>query len=188
LAVQPLSTDHRASYDVANYVDAARWYALWTHSHCEPLVRDQLTAKGFDAFLPMVHTWSLHARARRLVRVPLFPGYLFVRHAIDKSSYVEIMKTRGVVRVLGERWDRPAIIPDAEIESIQRALDTDVPVLPHAYLQEGQRVRITAGPLADVEGILVHSKPNKGLVVLSVNLLQRSVAVEVDCTTVLPVA
>lgn len=168
-------------------VDTPRWYALWTHSHCEPLVCEQLIAKGFEAFLPTIHTWSRHGRSRRLIRVPLFPGYLFVRHRMDKRSYIEIQKTRGLARILGERWDRPAIIADAEIEAVQRALDTDLPVLPHPYLREGQRVRITDGPLAGVEGILVQSKPNKGLLVLSVNLLQRSVAVEVECTVVIPI-
>ena len=118
----------------------------------------------------------------------MFPGYLFLHHALDKNSYVEILKTRGLARILGERWDRPAIVADAEIEAIQRVQNTELPVLPHPYLHEGQRMRITEGPLVDMEGILVHCKPNKGLLVLSVDLLQRSVAVEVDCTRVAPVS
>ena len=71
---------------------------------------------------------------------------------------------------------------------MQRLLDTMLPVVAHPYLQEGQRVRIVEGPLADVEGILVHGKPSKGLLVVSVHLLQRSVAVEIDCTLVVPAA
>jgi transcription antitermination factor NusG len=160
--------------------------ALWTHSHFEQLVYDQLIAKSFDAFLPMTPLWSRRGGSRRLVRTPMFPGYLFVRHAIDKTSYIEIMKTNGLVRILGERWDRPAIVADDEIEAVKHVLDAGLPVMPHAYVGEGHRVRITHGPLAGVEGILVQSHPHKGLLVVSVELLQRSVAVEVDCTVVVP--
>jgi transcriptional antiterminator NusG len=166
----------------------AQWVALWTHANCEQLVHAQLLAKQFDSFLPMISMWSRRGGARHLIQVPMFPGYLFVRYRLDKSSCIEILKTRGLTRILGERWDRPAIVADAEIEAVQRVLETKLPVLSHPYLLEGQRVRIVEGALTDVEGILVHSKPSKGLLVLSVHLLQRSVAVEVDCTRVVPVS
>jgi transcription termination/antitermination protein NusG len=116
----------------------------------------------------------------------MFPGYLFLRRAMDKASYIAVRKARGLVSVLGERWDRLAVIPDREIDAIQAVQQARLPVLPHVFLREGQRVRITRGPLEDVEGILVRQKPNSGLLVLSVNLLQQSVAVEVDCTCVVP--
>jgi transcription termination/antitermination protein NusG len=160
------------------------WYALYTRSHCEQLVYDQLTANGFHIFLPRIGVWSQRASRRHLISVPMFPGYLFLRHAIEKTSYIEIRKARGLVRILGERWDRLSVIPDAEIEAIQTTLNASLPVMPHPYLQEGQRVRITEGPLRGVEGILVQSKPTKGLLILSVELLQRSVAVEIDCSVV----
>jgi len=165
----------------------AQWFAIWTHSHCEQLVHDQLSAKGFCPFLPTVRTWSRRTGARRLIAVPMFPGYLFIHHAVEKASYIEILKTKGIVQILGERWDRLSPVADAEIEALRRVVDTNVAVLPHPYLREGQRVRITDGPLAGVEGILVRSRPKHGLLVLSVNLLHQSVAVEVDCTTVVPV-
>jgi transcription antitermination factor NusG len=88
------------------------------------------------------------------------------------------------VRILGEQSDRLAVVPDEEVGAIQQVLDGRMPVIPHPYLREGQRVRITRGPLAGIEGILVQIKPNKGVLVLSVELLQRSVAVAVDCTLV----
>ena len=163
------------------------WYALWTNSHCEQLVHDQLRARGFDPFLPRVEVWSRRGGERRVVAAPLFPGYLFLRHAaMSKASYIEICKARGLVRVLGERWDRLEVVPDAEVDGIRRVLEARVPVMPHPYLRDGERVRILRGPLADVEGLLVHTKPHKGLVVLRVALLQRSVAVEMDCTLVAP--
>jgi transcription termination/antitermination protein NusG len=166
---------------------AAQWYALWTRSHCERLVLDQLAATGFDVFLPTIDIWSRRAGVRRRISVPMFPSYLFLRRAMDKASYISVLKARGLVRVLGESWDRLDVIPDREIEAIQAVQQAHLPVLPHVFLREGQRVRITEGPLADVEGILVRQKPNSGLLVLSVNLLQQSVAVEVDCTYVVPV-
>jgi len=166
---------------------AIHWYALWTRSHCEQLVYEQLTAKGFHAFLPKINVWSRRNGLRRFVCTPMFSSYLFLRHAIDKTSYIEVRKVQGLVGILGERWDRLAVVPEPEIDAIQTMMRSPLPVLPHPYLREGQRVRITHGPLADVEGILERIKPNKGRFVLSVDLLRQSVAVELDCTLVMPV-
>jgi transcription antitermination factor NusG len=160
------------------------WYALYTRSHCEQLVFDQLVAKNFELLLPRINVWSHRAGKRHRLSVPMFPGYLFLRHAIDKSSYIDVCKARGLVRILGERWDRLGIVPDKEVEAIQSVLNTALPVIPYPYLREGQRVRITRGPLRGLEGVLVQSKPAKGLLILSVDLLQRSVAVEVDSSVV----
>jgi transcription antitermination factor NusG len=114
----------------------------------------------------------------------MFPGYLFVKHPMDKVSCAEIMKTRGIVRILGERWDRLSTIPEGEIEAVRRIADADLPVLPYPYLKEGQRMRILRGPLGGVEGIFVRGEPHNGLLVLTVELLHRSVAVKIDCTLV----
>jgi len=160
------------------------WHVLWTHSHFEQLVYDQLASKGFELFLPTIETWSRRGSVQRRSRVPMFRGYLFLHHAMDKVSYLEVRKTRGLVRVLGERWDRLDVVPDRNIEGIQKLIEAHQPILPHPYLWEGQRVRITRGPLADVEGVLVRMNPHKGLLVISVDLLRRSVAVRVDCTMV----
>jgi transcription termination/antitermination protein NusG len=162
------------------------WYALWTHSHCEQLVHDQLEAQGFHPFLPTVDVWSRRRGARRLVKSPMFPGYLFLRHRMDKESYVRLSSTRGLARVLGERWDRLAVIPDSEMNPVRVAAAADCPIMPFPYLREGQRARVVHGPLTGLEGILVESRPDRGLLVLSVHLLQRSVATSVDATTVVP--
>ena len=165
----------------------AEWYAIWTHSHCEQLVHDQLADKGYRTLLPTIRAWSRRAGKRRLIPLPMFPGYLFVHCEMNKTTYVDVLRTRGVVRILGERWDRLASVPDAEIDALQRLLASDAAILPHPYLYEGQRVRITEGVLAGIEGLLVRSRPNRGLLVLSVDLLHQSVAVEIDCTAVTPV-
>jgi transcription termination/antitermination protein NusG len=157
-----------------------QWYALWTHSHCEQLVRNQLDARGFELFLPTVGVWSRRAGAKHRVRQPLFPGYLFLRDQLCGPRYVELLKARGLVGVLGGRNGGPDHIQDSEIDAIRSLVRSDLPVSPYPYLRTGQRVRITEGPLADVEGILVNRRDAKGLLVLSVHLFQRSVAVEVD--------
>lgn len=159
------------------------WYALWTNSHCEHRVHDQLTGLGMRSFLPRIDVWSKRRGVRHLVKIPMFAGYLFVRHPMDKSGYLAVRKLRGVVGVLGERWDRLSSIPDEEIEAI-RAVAEHPDVRPFPYLKEGQRARVASGPLAGLEGILVEAKPRRGLLVLSVHLLQRSVAVVVDGTDV----
>jgi transcription termination/antitermination protein NusG len=160
------------------------WYAVWTRSNCEHLVMEQLAAKAFTSFLP-----EMAVRARRdgkvgVVRLPIFPGYLFVRGAMDKSSYLEILKARGVVRILDGGWSRLTPIPVDEVDAIQRLVHSGVPLFPHAYFHEGDRVRVVEGPLVGIEGLFVREQPNKGRLVLSINLLQASVAVEVDATSV----
>ena len=128
--------------------------------------------------------WIKRVGGRCRVDAPLFPSYIFIRHPMDKASHVEILKARGVVRVLGDRWDRLASIPADEIEAIHRVVQSGSPLFRYPMLQAGDRVRIASGPLEGVEGVFVKGRPRRGLLVVSVNLLQRSVAVEVDCTQV----
>jgi transcription antitermination factor NusG len=140
----------------------AHWYALYTHSRCEPLVYNQHATKGFCVFLPKLEMWSRRAGQQHLISIPMFPSYLFLRHTMDKLGYIEVRKARGLVRILGERWDRLSAVPDVELAAMQQVVRSRLPALPYPYLQEGQRVRMTPGTLAGVEGILVHSKPGKG--------------------------
>jgi len=175
----------------AHLFDAPRatlgWHVLWTRSNFERLVAEDLTAKGYEVFLPMVPQWSRDARGgQRPAVVPMFRGYLFLHHAVGKHEYIDICKTKGLVSILGARWDRLAYVPDREVETIKLAVESRLPAAPYPFLEEGDRVRLTRGSLAGAEGILVRSEPEKGLFVISVNLLRRSVAVEVDCTQVVP--
>ena len=164
-----------------------RWFVLWTRSHCEQLVHEQLATKGLHPFLPTIEVWSRRAGLRRRIRIPMFPGYLFLYDVLDKHIDVEVRKARGLVGILGHGWDRRAVVPAHEVEAIRQVVDTRVAARPHPYLKEGQRVRIIRGPLTDVEGVLLRVKDTKGLLILSVDMLQRSVAVEVDCTQAVPV-
>jgi transcription termination/antitermination protein NusG len=160
------------------------WYAVWTRSNCERLVMEQLAAKTFTSFLPEMAVWARRDGKSRVVQAPIFPGYLFVRHAMDKTSYVEILKARGVVRILDGGWTRLTPIPVEEVDGIQRLVQCGVPLVPHAYFNQGDRVRVVEGPLVGLEGLFVREQANKGRLVLSINLLQASVAVEVDAACV----
>jgi transcription antitermination factor NusG len=114
----------------------------------------------------------------------MFAGYLFLHDTLDKDGYLEVRKSRGLGAVLGQRWDRLATIPDHKIAAIERLQNSNLTVVPHPYLREGKRVRVIRGPLEGVEGILMQLKPTKGRLVISIDLLQRSVAAEIDCSAV----
>jgi transcription antitermination factor NusG len=183
LAVDASTTVH-AEHGTDPGIVPEQWYAIWTRSHFEHLVAEQLAAKGFSPFLPEMGVWSKRLRTSRVV--PMFPGYLFLHHAMEKASYIEILKARGVVRVLEGGWNRLTPIAHDEIEGIRRVVNAGVPVSPHPYFQEGDRVRVTDGPLEGLEGIFVRDKRNKGRLVVSIKLLQTSIAVEVESEMVAP--
>jgi len=169
-------------YDLADVAGdgTLAWYAIWTRSHCERLVAQQLIAKGFQPFLPEMAVRSRKPEPAPIVQRPMFPGYLFLKHTMEKRSYVEILKARGVVRILEGGWNRLTPIADEEISSIERVIESGAPVLSHPYFNQGDRVRVVEGPLAGLEGLFVRDKKNRGRLVVSVNLLQTSVAIEVD--------
>ena len=156
------------------------WYAIWLRSHYEHTVERQLSAKGFHTFLPEITTWSKTGGPKRSIRTPMFPGYLFVRDALDKDRYIAMLKVRGIVRILEDGWSRLTPVPAGDIDAIQQLAQADVLVSPHAHLQQGVRVRVLQGPLTGLEGIFVQDRPSKGRLVVSVNMLGRSVAVDMD--------
>ncbi|HEX5314944.1 MAG TPA: transcription termination/antitermination NusG family protein [Gammaproteobacteria bacterium] len=163
-----------------------QWHVLWAKSNCERSVQEQLAAKGYEVLLPTVQKWSRSSRVQRLRCAPLFPGYLFLRRAIDRRSYLDISRARGLVRILGAGWEHPACVPEREMEAICRLQHSELPRLPYTYLNEGERVRITRGPLVNATGIFLRTDSVKGLLILSVDLLSRSVAVRVNCSHVVP--
>jgi transcription antitermination factor NusG len=159
---------------------SAAWYAIWTRSHCERLVAQQLLAKGFQPFLPEMAMRPRKPETTPIVQRPMFPGYLFLKHSMEKRSYIEILKARGVVRILEGGWNRLTPIADEEMTAIERVVESGTPVLSHPYFQQGDHVRVVEGPLAGLHGLFVRDKNNRGRLVVSVKLLQTSVAIEVD--------
>lgn len=156
------------------------WHVLYTRSHCEQQVYTALSRKAFDLFLPQADIWRQRRGKRLKIQVPLFPGYLFLRGPIDKASYFEVLRIPGTVRLLGESWDRLAVVPDGEILSVQRMVMSEEPLCPFPNPKVGERVRVKDGPLEGIEGLLVEIDRRRSLFVVTFELLQRSVAIRID--------
>jgi transcription antitermination factor NusG len=156
-----------------------RWYAAYTRSRHEKSVADMLQRKQINTFLPIYETMRRWRNGDHRVQLPLFPGYAFVHIAL--RDRLDVLKVPGVVRLVG--FDgMPTALEDEEVESLRQALSAGVKAAPHPYLTVGRRVRITSGPLASQEGILVRRKGSLR-VVLSVDLIQRSILVDVDASS-----
>jgi transcription termination/antitermination protein NusG len=149
------------------------WYGIRTRSNHEKVAAIVLRGKGYEPYLPVYHR---RTDAVNKSEHPLFPGYVFCRFDVKKR--LPILMTTGVISVLGFGRE-PVAIPDEEIEAVRAVLYSGLPAEPCAYLQEGQRVRVTRGSLDGVEGILLKKK-NHFRMVISVTMLQRSISVEVD--------
>jgi len=161
------------------------WYAVQTRSRFEKAVGAELSAWGIEHFLATfqdVHQWK---DRKKVVEVPLFSGYIFVRLQDTESARLQVLKTNGIVRILGTGGQIEQV-PDFEIESIRQLLGSGKQCYPHPFVREGSWVRMRRGPLAGVEGRLIRVKSQTRLV-LSVQLLSQSVATEVDAWDVVPI-
>jgi transcription antitermination factor NusG len=158
------------------------WWALYTRHQHEHAVAHMLTAKGFDVFLPVYDSVRRWKDRRKVLSLPLFPCYVFVRG--EHGCRLQILTTPGIHMILshGETF---AAIPETEIQAIRRTVESYFRVEPHPFLRCGDRVRVTRGSLQGIEGILVRNKNNFRLV-LSVEMLAQSVGVEVDAADVEP--
>lgn len=160
------------------------WWALYTRHQHEKTVAELLSAKGFEVFLPLYESQRRWKDRIKTLSLPLFPCYLFVRGGLNRRT--QVVTTPGVHMILSN-GDHAAIIPETEIEAIRRTVEGPFRVEPHPFLRCGERVRVKRGTLEGVEGILVRKK-NLCRLVLSVDMLERSVGVEVDASDVEPVA
>ena len=152
-----------------------QWFAAYTASRHEKLVSAQLAERKVESFLPLyrtVHRWKNRTQAQ--LELPLFPSYVFVR--ISPCERGAILQVPGVLSLVGSKKEAWAL-PDFEIEALRAGLDQRNPE-PHSFLIAGDRVRITAGPLEGMEGILVQKK-NSFRVVLTLDHIMKSVSVEV---------
>ncbi len=162
--------------------NSSTWWALYTRHQHEKVVAEMLSAKGFEVFLPLYESTRRWKDRRKILSLPLFPCYLFLRGGLDRK--LQVLTTPGIHMIL-YRGQHVAIIPEQEIEAIQRAVEGPFRVEPHPFLKCGSRVRVTRGALEGVEGILVRKK-NLFRLVLSVEMLAQSVAVEVHAADVEP--
>jgi transcription antitermination factor NusG len=154
----------------------ASWYALQVRSRKEGYVASQIQGQGLECLLPTYKSIRKWSDRMKEIEQPLFPGYLFCR--FDFQNRRPVITTPGVLQIVG--YGRTAVsVSDEEIQALQLAVASEMPKQPWPYLEVGQRVRVNYGTLSGLEGILVNVKGNHR-VVLSVTLLQRSVAMEVE--------
>jgi transcription antitermination factor NusG len=158
------------------------WNVLYTRHQHEKLVAESLAGNGFEVFLPTYKTIRQWTDRKKQLSLPLFPCYVFVRSTFER--HLRLLTTPGVHFVVMFAG-RPAAIPDWEMDALRKAVESKLRVEPHPFLQCGDWVRVTSGPLTDVEGILLRKKGSLRLI-LSAELLGKSIAVEIDAFSVKP--
>lgn len=162
---------------------ASDWFAVWTRSRHEQVVRAELERKGIQTFLPTLTRWSRWKDRKKKIDWPLFPGYCFAR--FDPADSLPVLKCSGVVNIVSFEG-RPAAIPDYELDSIRLLLGTDLQFDPCPLVREGMMVEVVHGPLTGVIGRLLRKDPAHARLVLSVDLINQAVSVEVDAADVKP--
>ena len=158
--------------------DMAKWYAIHTRSRFEQKVYDGIHGKNIEIFLPRVQVMSRRKDRRKKILIPLLPGYIFVHTDLHVEEYLEILKTVGVVRLVGVKG-KPVPARDEEISSLMILDGTDRIVHNREFMKKGDMVTIMEGPLKGLVGFYLRHKGEKDKVVVSVELLHRSLAVEV---------
>jgi transcription antitermination factor NusG len=162
--------------------EASAWYALYTKHQHEKSAADILCLKGFETIAPMYrakHRWK--DRTKELL-LPVFPCYVFVRSTMQRK--LDILRTPGVFWMVSSAG-QPCIVPEDDMELVRQVSASPIPVEPYPYLRTGEHVRVCSGPFAGHKGILTRIK-NSLRVVLSVELLQKSVALELDASLLEP--
>lgn len=157
-------------------VASSPWYALYTKHQHEKTVAQILTIKGFETLLPLYQTARRWKDRTKLLSLPLFPCYVFVKGGLGRR--LDILTTPGIHALVSYAGE-PAAIPTADIEAIRRAVESGSSVEPHPLLKCGERVRVKSGPLQGIQGILVRKK-NSYRLVLSVEMLGKAASVEID--------
>lgn len=158
------------------------WFALKVRAKSEALVGGCLENKGYPVFLPSYFECRKYSDRIAKVSAALFPGYLFCQ--LDPSRRLPVLTTPGVERIVGF-GGVPHPVPDSELEAVRRVLEAGSQAIPWPYLATGHRVRIEYGALQGVEGLVVRIRGEERLV-LSVNLLQRSICVDIDRSWIRP--
>jgi transcription antitermination factor NusG len=160
------------------------WYALTVKHQHETAVRLALEFKGFEALAPTYRARRRWSDRVKEIDLPLFAGYVFCRFAFTER--INVMDAPGVAKVV-EFGGTPAEISEAEIAAVRAVMDSKLPVRPWPYLKLGDRVRVERGPLRGVEGTLLREERDRLQLVIGIEMLQRSVAVEMEADMVTPV-
>ena len=169
--------------DVVVAAAQTHWYAVYTRANVEKRVAQQFAGHAVEHFLPQYESVRRWKDRRVRLQMPLFPGYLFVHLALQDRLH--ILQVPGVVRLVGFEGG-PTPIPEKDLERVRVLLGEGWRAEPHPYLKTGRRARVVCGPLAGMEGIVMQRR-NRSRLVLSFELLQRSIAIEVEQTDLVPV-
>jgi transcription antitermination factor NusG len=164
-----------------------RWYAVHTRSRHEKKVDTMLRGKVAESFLPLVEVQSRRRDRRKFYQKVLIPGYLFINDRLTPDLHLEVLKTPGVVKVLKHKIgseDIPCPIPDEQIDSLKILLASRAEITPFTYLQVGERVEVVSGPFMGAVGELVRLEPNRNRLVVTIDIVNQSVAVEIDVADV----
>ena len=159
--------------------EKSKWYAVHTRSRFEQKVHDGISGKSIEVFLPRVQVMSRRKDRRKKILIPLIPGYVFVRTDMNAEEHLNILKTVGVVRMVGF-MGKPVPAKDEEISSLMILDGTDRTVQNRAFMNKGDRVMIMEGPLKGLIGFYLGHKSQGDKVVVSVELLQRSLEVSIE--------
>lgn len=178
-------TDERTTATPQGELEAPAWFAVQTRPRHEKKVSAELQEKGVSAFLPLVSSTRQWSDRRRVVEMPLFAQYVFVRIAQTLQTRVSVLRTNGVTNFVGTRG-LGVPIPDEQIERVQAVVTHGIPATPHAFLNVGKRIRIRGGALDGLQGILTAVNGDQTLVV-SVELIQRSIAIRIAGFSIEPV-
>ena len=151
-----------------------KWFAVYTRCHHEEKVVRYLNHQKFSTLFPKRQIYSRRRDRRKLITVPVFPGYAFVEISPEPRTFTEVLKVPGVVYIVGR--PRPVPISDDEVNTLQIMLDAECDLSPCAYFSRGERVRVISGPLTEAIGYIAETVPDKRMLVVSVDILCRSVA------------
>jgi transcription antitermination factor NusG len=158
------------------------WYVAYTASHCEKKAAEEIVRRGVECFLPLYRSSRRWSDRRVLLDLPLFPGYIFVRLALQDR--LQVLQVPHVVHFISFAGS-PAVLPDEEVEAIRAALTSKFSPAPHPFLKVGRRVRVVAGPLTGLEGVLVRKK-NRLRFVVSIQLIRSAFVMDVDAMDIQP--
>jgi transcriptional antiterminator NusG len=158
------------------------WYAIHTRSRHEDRAYIGLTQKAFHVFLPKMEVWSKRKDRRKRIMIPMFQGYLFIElPSLDNRIKVDVLKTFGVVRILGKPHSaEPIPIPDAKIDAIERIVQSKVEVHQLQYPKAGEPARIIDGPFKGIEGLVLRTDYEREFFIIEIELLQRVVAIKLE--------
>jgi len=161
------------------------WYALYVQVNHEKEVVKRLEQKEMDCFLPLMETWSKRRDRRKKIQLPMFPGYVFVHVLLDSYVQLTVVKTPGALSLL-HNSQGPLSIPPYQVENLRTIVNSIQPLEIHPYLRQGDWVHVVRGPLAGCIGILDRLDPKKGRLIVSVDIIKKSVSVELDLEDVEP--